>query len=81
MGVCGEWCVMMFENVVECVYLLGWCNYYVVVSYDWVDWFCVLMMFDGKMMIIDYMFEFDSIYYVYFELYLEECYVVFFGVV
>jgi murein tripeptide amidase MpaA len=61
-----EDCKIKIMNAGETSWPDGWNNYQAVASYDRMNWFRVPTSFDGKIMTIDHMPEFDSVFYAYF---------------
>ena len=68
-GARGERCTLRFLNAGEATYPDGWKNYQAVASYDRKNWFRVPTAYDGNVMAISHVPQFDSVYYAYFEPY------------
>jgi murein tripeptide amidase MpaA len=68
-GARGEQCVMRFLNAAQAAFPAGWENYQAVASYDRVHWFRVPTGYDGQVLTITHMPDYDSVYYAYFEPY------------
>ena len=62
-------CTIRFLNAGKAMYPDGFEGYQVVASYDTENWFRVPTSFDGAVMTVNHMPEFDSVYYAYFEPY------------
>lgn len=59
-------------NAGGAAYLEGWDNYQAVASYDRETWFRVDTEYDGQVLTIDHVPEYDSVYYAYFAPYSYE---------
>lgn len=68
-GTRGERCTLRFLNAGEATYPDGWKDYQAVASYDRKNWFRVPTAYDGSVMTISHVPQFDSVYYAYFEPY------------
>ena len=62
-------CTIRFLNAGKAMYPDGFEGYQVAASYDTENWFRVPTSFDGTVMAVNHMPEFDSVYYAYFEPY------------
>ena len=62
-------CTIRFLNAGKAMYPDGFEGYQVAASYDTENWFRVPTSFDGTVMTVNHMPEFDSVYYAYFEPY------------
>ncbi len=62
-------CTIRFVNAGKAMYPDGFEGYQVAASYDTENWFRVTTSFDGAVMTVNHMPEFDSVYYAYFEPY------------
>lgn len=65
-GAKGEFCKLNLMNAGEAAYPEGWENYQVRVSYDRETWFQIPTQYDGQVMSMEFMPEFDSVYFAYF---------------
>ena len=68
-GARDEDCTIRFLNAGKATYPKGFEGYQVAASYDSENWFRVPTAFDGTVMTVNHMPEFDSVYYAYFQPY------------
>jgi murein tripeptide amidase MpaA len=70
-GARDEECRFVFENAGQCAFADGFHGYQAVASYDKLEWFRVPTTYDGQLLTIEHVPEFDTVYYAYFEPYDE----------